>query len=131
MSMPQPIHVALIGSSADVVRQAKEHFRLSAPGIGAAYMVCVDANSGDMIVRLDNVPKGLIHLWVALDKEALSAAQARHQSDAQQPSYNRGFYDNSLPDPCVLVDYEHSPSVAKTQLAKLARKVIEAWYDSS
>jgi len=45
MSMPQPIHVALVGSTADIVRRAKEHFRLSQPGIGAAYLATLEPKS--------------------------------------------------------------------------------------
>jgi hypothetical protein len=68
---------------------------------------------------------------VALDEEAFSASQDRYRSDAQQPGYDRGFYDGLLPDPCVLVDFERCPSAAKQELAELALKIIRAWYDTS
>ena len=131
MSMPQPIHVALVGSSAELVSRAKTHFRLSAPGIGAAYLATLDLECTDPIRRLDDIPTGLIQLWVALDREALAASQNHYRSDVRNSTYNRGFFDELLPDACILVDYERSPSAAKKELAALAQRIIKAWYDTS
>ena len=131
MSMPQPIHVALVGSTVDIVRRANKYFRLSAPGIGAAYLVTLEPMSSDSIQRLEELPSGRITLWVALDSESLSASQQRHQADLRNPRYSRGFYEDHLPEPCVLVDFEKSASASKKQLAELAQTIIDAWYATS
>ncbi len=131
MSMPQPIHVVLLGSTVDIVRKAKKYFRLSAPGIGPPYLATLDGECSDPIRRLDDVPTGLIHLWVTLDKSAFLASQDRYRLDTQHPHYDRGFYGELLPNPCVLVDFERSPTTAKKELSKLADEIISAWYDTS
>lgn len=131
MSMPQPIHVALIGSSAAIVGRAASAFRLGAPGIGAAYLVSLEASSDTKFHRLSDVPVGLIHLWVALDRDSLAASRERHRTDANNPKYGRGYYDTSLPEACVLVDLERFPKDGKRQLAELAQRIIKAWEESS
>jgi len=131
MSMPQPIHVALVGRTAEVVRRAKKHFRLSAPGIGAAYLVTLDPVDSDSVLSFEDLPPGRITFWVALDGNSLSASRKQHQIDRMNPNYSRGFYEQDLPEPCVLVDFDKPTSASQKQLADLAEKVVEAWYASS
>lgn len=129
MSMPQPIFVTLIGSSKVQVSRARKHFRLSAPGIGAAYLAALDAKPGGKIVPPGELPKGLITLWVALDPESLSVARSLHSADRRTARYGRGGYDELLPEPCVLI--HESGSKLKDGLRHWKEKIIAAWYESS
>ena len=131
MSMPQPVHVALVGRTADIVRRAKKHFRLTAPGIGAAYLAALEPEPSALIRPLDELPKGLITVWVALDDESFTASLQRHQDDRTNARYSRGFYDEHLPEPCILVDLEGSSRAFENRLAELAQRVVEAWYATS
>ena len=128
MSMPQPIQVALVGSTVAQVAAAKKHFRLSAPGIGSAYLSALDATPRGEVVPPSELPKALLTLWLCLDKDALAVAQHLHSQDAQNPRYGRGFYDEHFPQPCVLI--ETGPSSPKL-LSDWARQIIEAWYATS
>ena len=67
MSMPQPIHVVLIGSSKIEITQLRKSFRLSAPGMGPAYFAALGASPGEEIVRPKDLPYAEIDLWIALD----------------------------------------------------------------
>lgn len=129
--MPQPISVALVGSTADVVRRAKRHFRLGAPGIGAAYLASLDAKTTDDIPPIAQIPAAQITLWIALDANSFSAAQLRHHADLRHPRYDRGFYNEPFPEPCILVDFSQSPKESKNRLAELAQSIINAWYATS
>jgi hypothetical protein len=131
MSMPQPISVALIGSTADIVRRAKKHFRLGVPGIGAAYLASLQTEPTDDIPALTQIPAAQITLWIALDAKSFSAAQLRHRADMQNPRYGRGFYNEHFPEPCILVDFNQSPKESKNQLSELAQRIINAWYATS
>ncbi len=131
MSMPQPIFVALIGSTADIVRRAKKHFRLNAPGIGAAYLASLDTETTDHIPPIEEIPKAQITLWIALDAKSFSAAQMRHHADLRHLQYDRGFYNEHFPEPCILVDFNQSSKEFKNRLAELAKSIIDAWYATS
>lgn len=131
MSMSQPIFVVLVGSTADIVRRAKKHFRLSAPGIGPAYLASLESSPSDNIQSLTQLPTGLITLWVALDAASFFEAQIRHRIDLQNPRYDRGFYAELFPEPCILVDLSQSSTESKTRLAELALSIIDAWYATS
>ena len=131
MSMPQPIFVALIGSTADIIRRAKKHFRLRAPGIGAAYLASLDTEPTDDIPALTKVPAAQITLWIAIDAKSLSAAQLRHRADMQNPRYGRGLYNEYFPEPCILVDFNQSTKESKSQLSELVQRIIDAWYATS
>ena len=129
MSMPHPIFVVLIASSTSQVERAKKHFRLSAPGIGAAYLAALDATPGNKIVPPSELPKGLITLWVALDRQSLSVARSLHSDDRRTASYGRGrFYEEYFPEPCVLV---LGDSTLRESLIDWKEKIIAAWYASS
>ncbi|HQU42606.1 MAG TPA: hypothetical protein PK867_07325 [Pirellulales bacterium] len=129
MSMPQPIFIALIGSSKAQVSKAKKHFRLSVPGMGPAPLAALDSQPGDKIVHPSEVPKGLITLWVALDAESLSLSRSLHAADARLPRYDRGFYEELLPEPCVLIPIDDRD--AKTRLSALRKKISEAYFETS
>ena len=131
MSMPQPIYVALVGSTADVVRRARKHFRLSAPGIGPPCLAKLETRPSHDVPRLTQIPAAQIVLWVALDTKSFAAAQTRHRDDLRNSRYDRGFYNVHFPEPCILVDFDRNPKEAKKQLAELALRVIEAWYATS
>nr|WP_123784874.1 hypothetical protein [Pirellula staleyi] len=131
MSMPQPIHVALVGATSDIVRRAKKHFRLSTPGIGAAFLATLERTSTEPIIRFEDLPNGLITLWITLDHESLSASRQRHDADLLNPCYCRGFYEHHLPESCVLVDFEKSWPASKKQLARLSEQIAAAWYATS
>jgi hypothetical protein len=131
MSMPQPIFVALVGSTADVVRRAKRHLRLRAPGMGCPLLATLEPEPSGDIQPLAQVPSGRITLWVALDNDALRASMQRHHEDTQNPRYDRGFYDEHFPEPCLLVDFCASPAQSKAQLAGLAQRLVDAWHATS
>lgn len=131
MSMPQPIFVALIGSSADIVRRAKRHFRLEAPGIGPAYVASLATLRAEDVPPLSQIPVNQIALWIALDDTSFSAAQLRHRSDLNNPRYSRGFYSEHFPEPCILIDFDRSPAESGKQLTELAQQIIAAWYETS
>jgi hypothetical protein len=123
MSMPQPIFIALIGSSKTQVSKAKKHFRLSVPGMGPAYLAALDSQPGEKIAHPSELPKGLITLWVALDLESLSVVRSLHSDDVQLPRYSRGFYAELLPEPCVLIPID--------ELSTLKQKITEAYFETS
>jgi hypothetical protein len=129
--MPQPIHVALVGSTADIVRKAKRQFRLSEPGIGAAYLATMEQTNSDTIVHFDKLPWGLVTLWIALDHESFVASRQRHAQDSLNPRYSRGHYAELLPEACILVDFENSETASKKRLIQLAAQISKAWYASS
>ncbi len=130
MSMPRPIHVALAGTHADQVRDASKHFRLSAPGIGAAYLAAIDPDSVGKVLAISALPRGCMDLWLCLDRAALIAAEAAHQRDRAIPRYGRGFYEEVFPEACVLLESAHQAEL-RTLLASWARKIIVAWRASS
>ena len=131
MSMPQPIHVALVGSTTEIVQNAKRHFRLGDPGIGPVLLAALNAGSDDQIKPLSELPHDLIDLWVALDHESYMASQTRHHSDSSSPRYSRGFYNELLPEPCVIIEFEQSPEKSKLALNNLVKQIVEAWYATS
>ena len=130
MSMPRPIHVALVGKNADQVREASKHFRLSAPGIGAAYLAAIDTDSVGKVLAISALPRGQIDLWLCLDRAALVEAEAAHQRDRATPRYGRGFYEEVFPEVCVLLESAHQAE-QRTLLASWAQKVIDAWRATS
>ncbi len=131
MSMPEPIFVALVGASVDVVRRGKKYFRLSEPGIGAALLATLEPISTGSIRRLVDLPSGLVTLWVALDDDSFVESRRYHQADLRNPRYSRGFYEGLLPEPCILVDFENREAESKKRLAELAQTIIKAWYATS
>src|SRR6188768_844479 len=104
MSMPLPIYVALVGASSEGVKVAKKYFRLSAPGIGPAYYIALDAAAQGNIASPKNLPVGLITLWLCLDQEAFTFAKRFHAQDLKVSRYGRGFYDSVFPEPCLLIE---------------------------
>lgn len=131
MSMPQRIFVALIGSTPDRVHRAKKFFRLSTPGLEPAYLASLEGERSGNIYSLEQLPKNQITIWIALDPESFLAATLQHQNDLLNPRYSRGFYDELLPEPCVLVNIDQSPEESKRLLADLAQEITNAWYASS
>ena len=129
--MPLPIHVALIGATCDAVTVARKHFRLSAPGIGAAYLSALDAKQKPNIVPPSELPESLITLWVCLDRESLAIAQKIHEKDSQDARYGRGFYKEVFPVSCLLIEQNDSISERNQRLATLARNIVDAWYGTS
>lgn len=130
MSMPRPIHVALVGKTADQVRDASKHFRLSAPGIGAAYLAAIDADAVGKVLAISALPSGCMDLWLCLDRSALVAAEAAHRRDRAMPRYGRGFYEEVFPEACVLLE-SANPGDQRALLASWAQKIIDAWRASS
>jgi hypothetical protein len=128
VSMPLPIHVALIGSTVSQVSAAQKHFRLSAPGIGATYLAALNASPGGKIVPPTDLPKAQITLWLCLDGQAFADSKQLHSQDAQSPRYDRGFYDGIFSEACVLI--EGGQDVPKI-LSAWAQKIIDAWYQTS
>ncbi|WP_131818218.1 hypothetical protein [Planctopirus hydrillae] len=131
MSMPQPIFVALIGATAERVDRAKKFFRLSTPGLGPFYLASLETEQSGSTQPLVQLPKNQITIWIALDPESFLAASLQHQVDSLNPRYTRGFYDELLPEPCVLVNIDQSPEESKRRLTDLAQKITSAWYASS
>lgn len=130
MSIPRPIHVALVGTHADQAREASKHFRLSAPGIGAAYLAAIDTDAVGKVLAISALPRGHIDLWLCLDGAALTAAEAAHQRDRAMLRYGRGFYQDMFPEACVLLE-SADPGDQRTLLASWARKIIDAWRATS
>jgi hypothetical protein len=130
MSMPQPIFVALVGSTTEQVLKASKFFRLSQPGIGAALLAATNALPGGKVIPLDKLPLARIHLWICLDQAALEECESIHQSDRLNPDYYRGFYQELFPAACVLVQHS-DPKQQKELLSSWAQKVIQAWVSTS
>lgn len=130
MSMPQRIHVALVGAKMMDVAEAKKHFRLSQPGIGPSYYCALDSSAEKGIVSPSNLPAGCITLWLCLDAESLAVSKKLHARDLGYPKYGRGFYGETFPEPCVLLE-KPSGKVGKKVLAAWEQKITEAWYATS
>ncbi len=124
--MPLPVHVALVGTTSEQVWKASKHFRLSAPGIGPAYLAALDAASGGKVLSISELPPGRIDLWVCLDSAALIEAEALHQSDRAMPRYGRGFYEVLFPEACILIDTADSDERSKL-LVSWAQRIMDAW----
>nr|BAJ07056.1 putative uncharacterized protein [uncultured bacterium] len=131
MSVPLPIHVALVSSSKKQIASIRRHFRLSAPGIGPAYISALDALPGDTIVTPSQLPKGRIALWITLDSESYKTCMKLHKRDLRMPDYGRGFYSHHFPEACVLIEKSNSPTQLKKTLASWSSRIIDAWYESS
>ena len=125
MSMPLPIHVALICATSDVMSVAKKLFRLSAPGIGPAYYVALDAPAQGDFFSPKDLPTALITLWLCLDQESFALAKQLHAQDLTVPRYGRGFYDSIFPEPCLLIEN------SRKSLSDWSRKIVDAWYETS
>lgn len=128
MSMPLPIHVALIGSTVEQVVAAKKSFRLSTPGIGAPYLSALNVEPGGKILTPTDLPKALITIWLCLDPQSLAVSKKLHSQDIRNPQYGRGSYEELLPEPCVLVGDE---KVSSAVLKEWAEKITEAWLATS
>lgn len=129
MSMPQPIHVVLIGATRARVHSARRHLRMATPGIGAPYLCALDADGTDKVVAPSELPKACITLWLALDLESLQVAQKLHAEDLRLPRYGRGFYNDRLPEACVLVEGDTLEQQAA--LRSWEQRIAKAWYESS
>lgn len=131
MSMPLPIHVALVASTAAQVKEASKCFRLSAPGIGAAYLSAIDAVPNEKISSPTELPPGRIKLWICLDQASFEIAKQLHDRDRRNSRYSRGFYDELLPEACVLIDNTIAAPERKNLLSNWAQRVTDAWYETS
>jgi len=127
MSMPVPLHVALVGSSRKQVALGKRHFRLSVPGMGPAYLSALDAIPGEDIVHPSKLPKRLMTLWVALDAEAFDLCNKLHAKDLRIPGYSRWFYDEDFPEACILIQAGKSNDELKKALTHLRERIISAY----
>ena len=76
-------------------------FRLSAPGIGPPYLAKRETRPSHDVPPLTRIPAAQIVLWVALDTKSFAAAQTRHRDDLRNPRYDRGFYNDHFPEPCI------------------------------
>jgi hypothetical protein len=128
VGQPLSILVALIGSTVSDVKSATKRFRLKTPGIGPAYLVALDASPGGKIIAPSELPSGQITLWICLDAAAYDEATNRHLLDQKTAGYHRSFYDELLPQACILVeDWRENPQV----LEMWVDSITTAWYGSS
>ncbi len=124
MSVPLPIHVALIGSSRERVSSLRKHFRLC--DVGSIYYSAIDAIPGERVVPLFTLPRGLITLWLCLDPDAHSASVEFHARDRQLRHYSRICYDEHFPEPCVLLDGGKSVREMRSLLSGWMVRIREA-----
>jgi hypothetical protein len=131
MSIPQPIHVALVGSSRDEIRRLRRHFRFSQPGIGPAFFAALDATPGDTIVAPADLPIGIITLWLCLGRETFEVCAVLHGRDRRMPGYDRGFYEQIFPAACVQLEDRRSMRRLRQDLSDWAHRITEAWFSTS
>ena len=124
MSVPLAIHVALIASSREQVASLRKAIRLH--DVGSISYVALDAVDGERVVPLSAVRRGVITLWLCLDREAHAASVAVHARDRHESGYSRGFYDEHFPEPCVLLNGAASSRDLRSVLSAWAAKIREA-----
>lgn len=130
MSMPQPVHVAIVGSTVQSVLIAKKYFRPSAPGMGPPYLAALDGIPDGEVVPPSSFSDGFIDLWLCLDAESYAASRQLHLRDAHSAKCNQ-YYRLAFPEACILVSAGKSSSALRASLSAWARRISDAWYDSS
>ena len=129
--MPQPISVAIVCSSCDLLNRLRKKVKVSEPGMAPRYYLVALDQPGKRIITPDSIPSAKIDLWLALDQPSLELAKRTHEEDKQKSQYERGFYDELLPECVVQIDAsEFNPKRIK-ELESWIDRVQLAFYHSS
>ncbi len=112
-------------------KKQKKYFRLSEPGIGAAYLCGVDADSDEKIVMPKSLPKGCITLWLSLDHKSFILSKKLHAKDLRNRKYSRGLYDETFPEACILLEYEQAMEKLEELLSFWVQQITAAWHETS
>jgi len=105
MSMPQYIIIAVVSSNMATLKKITKDALIFQPGVAPRYkLVTLDGKEGKRITSLEEIEVHRILLWIALDDAALAKCNEMNSQNLENPHYNRGFYDQHLPNPVIKID---------------------------
>lgn len=118
--MPQHISIAIVCTDTELLMKIRRKLKVSAPGVAPKFYLVTLNKPKNRIINYKKLPKNRITQWIALDDESLQLCKKLHESDLKSKSYDRGFYNESLPDHIIEIKQELSE---KNKLLKLEEQI--------
>jgi len=131
MSMPQHIVVAIVSKDKKLLEDIKKTLALPDSGINPKYYYFTPRDNISKILDQEKFEHAFIDLWITLDGDSYKHAENQNARDQRNEKYNRGFYDQLLPETIVNIDQTHATGTLMENLKQVTRKIFDAFCESS
>lgn len=126
--MPQYIRIAIVANNKERLEVIKTILGLPEEGIYPRYYFVTPKDDIDKLVNPKNYSFGHIHLWISLDAISHKFCQKKHSENLKDVNFNRGFYNQLLPNPVINIEDEKNTVEV---LKKYTEEILKAFCETS